>query len=105
MKKIIFSFLIFTLLFLSSCDSVKRGLTGQRQTSSEEFLVKKKDPLVFPPKWGELPKPSKQVDNENVEEEIIEIIFNQDQQDSTENETTNNPGSTESLILKRILNR
>ncbi len=105
MKKIIFSFLIFTLFFLSSCDSVKRGLTGQKQISSEEFLVKKKDPLVFPPKWSELPKPSEQVDNENVEEEIIEIIFNQSQQDSTENVNTNNPGSTESLILKRILNK
>ena len=59
--------------------------------------------MVFPPKWDELPKPSEQADNENVEEEIIEIIFNQRQQNSTENVNTYNPGSTESIILKRIL--
>ena len=104
MKKIIFSFLILTLLFLSSCDSLKRGLTGQKKDSSEEFLVKKKDPLVFPPRWGELPKPSAQVDDNN-DEEKIEISLNQVQQDQEENIGSNNSGSTESIILKRIKNR
>ena len=103
MKKIILNFLIFTLLFLSSCDSVKRGLTGQKKVSSEEFLVQKKDPLVFPPRWNELPKPSGKANNED--EEKITISLNQGEQDLEENVNSNNPGSIESLILKRIQNR
>ena len=105
MKKIILNFLIFTLLFLSSCDSVKRGLTGQKKVSSEEFLVQKKDPLVFPPRWNELPKPSGQANNEDKDEEKITISLNQGEQDLEENVNSNNPGSIESLILKRIQNR
>ena len=103
MKKIILNFLIFTLLFLSSCGSVKRGLTGQKKVSSEEFLVQKKDPLVFPPRWNELPKPSGKANNED--EEKITISLNQGEQDLEENVNSNNPGSIESLILKRILNK
>ena len=107
MKKTILSFLISISLFLLSCDSVKRGLTGQKQVSSEEFLVKKKDPLVFPPRWDELPKPSGKSNNEdeNEDEEKIKISLNQIEQDSEENVNSNNPGSIESLILKRIQNR
>ena len=103
MKKIILNFLIFTLLFLSSCDSVKRGLTGQKKVSSEEFLVQKKDPLVFPPRWDELPEPSGKANNED--EEKIKISLNQGEQDLEENVNSNNSGSIESLILKRIQNR
>ena len=96
---------IFTLLFLSSCDSIKRGLTGQKKVSSEEFLVQKKDPLVFPPRWDELPKPSGKANNEDEDEEKIKISLNQIEQDSEENVNSNNSGSIESLILKRIQNR
>ena len=57
-KKLNF-FLIFILL--TSCGdtmkSIKRGLTGQKKTSTDEFLVKKKDPLVLPPKFEQLPTP------------------------------------------------
>ena len=38
--------LIFVMLgmivIISSCQSVKEGLSGQRKTTTEEFLVKKK---------------------------------------------------------------
>jgi len=44
---------ISLLIFLASCsdtfDSVKRGLTGAKKNSADEFLVKKKDPLILPP--------------------------------------------------------
>ena len=54
---------LITLIFLvTSCegtwDSVKRGLTGAKQQSTDEFLVEKKDPLVFPPDYENLPTPS-----------------------------------------------
>ena len=41
------------VFFVTSCadsfDAVKRGLTGQKRQSTDEFLVKKKDPLILPP--------------------------------------------------------
>jgi len=50
-KKI--SYIIILFAFLTSCadtfDSVKRGLTGAKKGSADEFLVKKKDPLILPP--------------------------------------------------------
>ena len=52
-KKIYISLIL--LLFISSCgdswDSFKRGMTGQKQVSKDEFLVKKKDPLILTPDY------------------------------------------------------
>ena len=47
-------FIIVVSFFITSCagdgwDSVKRGITGAKKTSVDEFLVQKKDPLVLPP--------------------------------------------------------
>ena len=48
---------LILLLFISSCgdswDSFKRGMTGQKQVSKDEFLVKKKDPLIEAAKFFE----------------------------------------------------
>ena len=61
-KKTIF-FLTLTFLVTScagSWDSVKRGLTGQKQKSTDEFLVEKKNPLILPPDYESLPTPGEQ---------------------------------------------
>ena len=50
MKKIKFSLItILALIFLNACTGVKEGLAGNKQKTSDEFLVDKKKPLVFPP--------------------------------------------------------
>ena len=49
MKKFNFYLIIFSFL-LASCQSVKDGLSGRKTENSDEFLVKKKNPLVMPPK-------------------------------------------------------
>ena len=55
LKKITY---ILLFIFLVSCantfDSVKRGLTGAKKNSADEFLVKKKDPLILPPDFENL---------------------------------------------------
>ena len=52
---------ILLFIFLASCadtwDGVKRGLTGAKKDSADEFLVKKKDPLILPPDFENLPTP------------------------------------------------
>ena len=58
MKKLkkIFCFAIF-FIFLNGCQSVKDGLSGTKRTNSDEFLVQKKNPLILPPDYQNLPKP------------------------------------------------
>ena len=59
-KKILF--LIIITFLATSCtetfQSVKRGLIGAKSNSADEFLVKKKDPLILPPDFENLPNPS-----------------------------------------------
>ena len=105
LKKIIY---LFPILFLiTSCantwDSVKRGLTGKKQTSIDEFLVEKKDPLVLPPDFEDLPTPS----DSEIEEEEIGISSFEKTLSTTEDESDENfsSGSTEESILSKIRKR
>ena len=93
-KKIIY---ILLFVFLTSCadsfDSVKRGLTGAKKSSGDEFLVQKKDPLILPPDYENLPSP----DEENL---VLEDSIFQDTLDSEVVSSTSTP--IESSILKKI---
>ena len=51
-------FFIMLSFLITSCESVREGLTGSKNQSTDEFLVKKKDPLVLPPDFENLPNPS-----------------------------------------------
>ena len=92
------------LIFLvTSCadswSNVKRGLTGAKQKSTDEFLVQKKDPLILPPDFDSLPSPSDR-------DEAIEgmLSFEKTLKQESENEiTASSAGSSvEDSILKQI---
>tara|TARA_B100000902_G_C26811373_1_gene669362 strand:+ start:53 stop:364 length:312 start_codon:yes stop_codon:yes gene_type:complete len=92
--------LLALTLFLFSCGGLKEGFVNQKKTSSDEFLVEKKSPLVMPPDYSELPFPKKEA-NEEVSEtnKIKELVSN----DNNENNKTNNPNlSFEELLLEKI---
>ena len=97
-KNIIFLFII--TLLVTSCsgtwDSVKRGLTGQKAKSTDEFLIQKKDPLVLPPDYESLPSPDERI---AATEEIS--VFEKSLEISVEENSTSS-GSTESSIIKKI---
>jgi len=97
-KKI--SYIIILFAFLTSCadtfDSVKRGLTGAKKSSADEFLVKKKDPLILPPDYENLPNPDER--DISLEEESI---F-QDTLESEEDQGSASQTSVETSILKKI---
>ena len=97
-KKITCIILLFG--FLTACaetfDSVKRGLTGAKKSSADEFLVKKKDPLILPPDYENLPNPDER--DLNLEEESI---F-QDTLESEEDSASAGQKSVETSILKKI---
>ena len=70
-KKTIYIFFLFFLT--TSCASlgeVKRGLTGEKSKASDEFLVQKKDPLVLPPDYANLPTPSDKSSEYNFSEAL-----------------------------------
>jgi len=102
-KKIVLSLIV--LFFTSSCsdtwDSVKRGLTGQKDNSTDEFLVEKKDPLVLPPNFEDLPEPSQALESE---EEIEDFQKTLEGLSTIETETDNTQSSkgSEQSILEQI---
>ena len=65
-------FLVALVFLVTSCantfDSAKRGLTGAKRKSTDEFFIQKKDPLVLPPDFENLPSPS---DREEAQEEAF----------------------------------
>ena len=99
-KKIVF--IISTIFLLSSCsesfDSVKRGLTGAKKKSADEFLVKKKDPLTLPPDYENLPTPSEAI-AQSKEDEIIKKKLKSG--DNTVQESKK-IGTTEESIIDQI---
>ena len=103
MKKFNFYLIIFSIL-LASCQSVKDGLSGRKTENSDEFLVKKKNPLVMPPKFMELPKPKDESDEkaEKLDEDVdVKSIL--DIEKSSKNNSTKS-GSAEDFVLKQINN-
>ena len=90
------------MFLITSCgenwESVKRGLTGQKKLSTDEFLVRKKDPLVLPPDFDSLPTPT---DRQDAIEEISSFKKKMTKKSLTEN-TSETASSTEETILKKI---
>jgi len=92
------------LIFLvTSCadswSNVKRGLTGAKQKSTDEFLVQKKDPLILPPDFDSLPSPS---DEEEGMEEMSSFEKTFKQESETEINASSAESSAEDSILKQI---
>ena len=100
-KKTIFIMLIVFLV--TSCadtwGNVKRGLTGAKQKSTDEFLVQKKDPLILPPDFESLPSPS---DREEALEEMSSFEKTLQQASETEITTSSTGSSAEDSILQEI---
>ena len=103
--KIFFKQSVVIIFFLlSACggtlDSVKRGLSGQKSISTDEFLVEKKDPLVLPPGYHDLPQPGQTEMDEDPDEQDISSIFKieNDNQNTISSETI----GLEESILKKI---
>ena len=98
MHKIIIYILsiIYLVVSCESMDAVKRGLTGEKRKSADEFLIQKKDPLILPPDYESLPIPD---DNIFATEEIsiIEKTLGTSIEDNSSSSS-----STEESILKKI---
>ena len=96
-------FLMLLIFLVTSCadswSNVKRGLTGSKQKSTDEFLVQKKDPLILPPDFDSLPSPS---DKEEAIEEMSSFEKTFKQESETEITASSTESSAEDSILKQI---
>ena len=102
-EKNIFLIVIF-VTFISGCSSIKDTLTGVKKQNTDEFLVKKKDPLVLPPNFNDLPKPQTQKNSENNEEESIDFT-NILSESENKKEIIKNEGSLERSISNILNNK
>ena len=107
MKKNKILLILVSYFALTACQSVKEGLTGSKSENSDEFLVQKKNPLILPPKYLELPKPKETI------KENQKTSLNQDNTDlqkifGIEKESTDllsvQNGDAEEFVLRNINN-
>ena len=91
--------MLVVIFFVTSCDTMgtaKKALTGAKKNTTDEFLVKKKDPLILPPDYENLPVP-----DESAATNEYSSTFEKNLEDMIEdNSSTSN--SVEESILKKI---
>ena len=92
---------LFLLSFLSACESAREGFTLKKKDNSDEFLVEKKNPLVMPPNYEDLPKPEDfQSGEENTKDDEFEKIINNTK--NTNTKSTKERTSIEESVIDKI---
>ena len=108
MQKILNKIIIIIFFLITACasswDEIKKGLGGAKRTSTDEFLVRKKEPLVMPPKWKNLPEPGGVMKSDDEVREVTDIEelmkLGKNKESSTEYEQGS--GTLEESILEKI---
>ena len=95
--------IIFSVILLTNCGSVKKAFDPQNKNNSEEFLVEKKSPLSIPPSFEELPVPqNEKIDKENQTNNIESLIIGKNNNENLEADESNK--DFEQWILDKIKN-
>ena len=108
MQKILNKIIIIIFFLITACaeswEDVKKGLGGEKRTSTDEFLVRKKEPLVMPPKWKNLPEPGgvMKSDDEVSEATDIEELMKLGKNKESSTNYEQGSGNLEESILKKI---
>ena len=58
MKKIRYLFLFLFLISCAAAEDAKKVFKNEKVKTTDEFLVKKKQPLELPPDYSNIPKPN-----------------------------------------------
>ena len=100
MKNIVFPIIVFTVLV--SCSNLQEAgkvLRNEKTKTTDEFLVKKKEPLIMPPDLDKIPEPESLKNKKENEEEKIKKILKVPE---TSVKKDNSNSSTEELIIDKI---
>ena len=87
---------------LVSCSGIKdagKVLRNEKQTTTDEFLVEKKNPLVLPPNFEEVPEPGSTMKKEEMENDKIKKILKSPKIDV---QSENKNSTIEKSILDKI---
>ena len=100
MKKINI-FILLVSFFLVSCanSNVGKILRNEKISSTDEFLVKKKEPLILPPDADKIPEPDSLSKSNTAEEGAFKEILKKPIEN---NINTSKSSSIEQSILKRL---
>ena len=102
MRNISKFFLVFIIfIFLNGCGNswreFKETMSGQKVTNSDEFLIKKKDPLVLPPEYDKLPLPK--TGKQKSDKSSIETVL---KSNKTKNSDSKVSADLEKMILEEL---
>ena len=101
MKKLNLLLVIFILF--AACNNLneaKKVLKNEKTFTSDEFLVKKKEPLTMPPDFDKLPLPDSSTNKSDLsEEEKIKKILKLPEENLIKNK---NSSSNEDSIIEQI---
>ena len=105
MNKLFLFFLVF--IFLNACQAAKDGLTQQKRSNADEFLVEKKNPLVLPPSFGDLPIPDGNKINQQNNDETSDIknLLSKDGTKKSQSSKITGTSNIETSVLEKIKNR
>ena len=101
MTKVKILFYLFLPFFVLSCTSfseVGQVMRNEKKNTTDEFLVKKKDPLELPPNYDKLPLPKSERNKKKVSNDEINKILKIPKDDSNKKK----PSSVEEAILDKI---
>ena len=93
-------YLLLLICFLTSCSSFNEAgkiLRNEKITTNDEFLVKKKEPLILPPDYKKMPVPGSVLKENNEKEKIKKIL-----KAPEENKRNTNSSSIEESIINQI---
>tara|TARA_B100000941_G_C28422636_1_gene509648 strand:- start:357 stop:662 length:306 start_codon:yes stop_codon:yes gene_type:complete len=94
--------ILFLFLFFISCSGFQEAgkvLRNEKVKTNDEFLVKKREPLITPPDYNKIPKPGsieESKNNEEDEQKLKKILK------STEEVNQDSSNSTEESIIDKI---
>ncbi len=93
--------LLIIIVTLTSCanfENAGKVLRNEKIKTTDEFLVKKRKPLILPPDYNELPVPGEKISEETSEDEKIKRIL----KSPKKQEIKSNSSSTERSIIDKI---
>jgi len=103
MKFKILIFLLLSLMLLNNCSSFSEAgkvLRNEKVRTTDEFLIKKKEPLTQPPEFDSIPEPGSIENKADKDDNSIESILRSKTNEPSS--TGSSSSSTEESILNQI---
>ena len=96
---ILFFILLTILISCTSLEEAGKVLRNEKKSSTDEFLIKKKEPLTQPPDFDKIPEPGSEREVKTKQSDFEKMIQNTKEESNT---TKTKKTSTEEFILKKI---